>query len=192
MQIGFNTGDLTRITKKIERLKRNVEVRNSSPVFNVVLQYVNEYKQAVQVAMESVYGEDGGSPKLTYLGMSGNTHWEALSDYTMQIKKEKGLSLYIWTATGGTKSAVQVKIDQSAQTKAFFAGIDRASNPEAFRRAVDSEFGGVGQGLSGSVQQNWPSRPLFTIINQIFIDHHAKITEAVHRALMDGVNWGAS
>lgn len=190
MKIEFNKNDLARIQGKLARLQDNCKGIKGTPVFDITLSYVTAYQTTIVKAMGSVEGAQGGTPDLTYLGKSENVYWHALSSYTLEFQQKEGLSTAIWVATGETRKAVEhgVELEVSGPVKSFFAGLDKAKNPEEYQRAIETEFGGAASNFVN--REQWPSRPLFTIANHIFASNKGVILAAIKQAALAGVNWG--
>ena len=191
----FKKEDLDRITGKINTLKANCSPSSEGPIAKLVLNYVSEYQHTVVNAMGSVFGDEGGSAELDILGSSMSTNWSPLSIATMEHKRDNGLSLYVWSATGKTEKAVKLSsLDISKATVGFFAGIDKATNPDEYRKAINTEFGAEGSEFNPDRDYQgkvWLARPLFTVANSIFKSNSAQIIKAIHSLALAGVNWGS-
>lgn len=129
--------DIQRITRKLRALGPSVR-RNMA----------QGLQAAGQVYVDLVIQEMG-----THVS-GGPFGWKPLSDVWLSEKVAQGLVEEIWEATGLTKSAVKVhRVEVQGNRIAVFAGIDGSTDPEAFKRALRTEFGVPGDKV--------PSRPLF-------------------------------
>ena len=196
MSITFNESDLTRIQGKLKKLQDNCAVRPGTEVYNLTLKYVTDYQRAVVNAMGVVSGSSGGSVSINLPGIGSQcVNWEPLAESTLAYKMAQGLYLTVWKATGSTQDSVALEKNISSANGAaeFMAGIDRQRHPNEYAKAINMEYGGVlgNTPVASSSPVSWPSRPLFTIANQIFMDHKAEIVNAVQLAILRGVNWGS-
>lgn len=195
ISIKFNEADVKRITGRLQRIGQELTSGRNS-VFQWRLLLLNDYKEAIVAAMGSV-NVTGGSAKIegkgkVSFGSPNSVYWKALAPLTINLKQWSGESLSIWQASGQTKQAVRV----TAETG--FAGIDGGKFPEAYQKALNTEFGGVGKGwdskgLDGFT--DWPSRPLFTIANEAFKRNRENIVRQlqgwIHQTVLES-GWGKS
>lgn len=189
--ITFNEANKKRIIDKVKTLKENCNTLKGGPVSKIVLEYVTAYQNTIVEAMTSIRGDDGGVATLNVMGMSKSTWWSPLTEYTMDIKRDRGLSLYVWNATGKTESAVKIQeVHIPYRAVTFFAGIDKAGNEDEYQKAINTEFGASGSQFTGD-SDTWVSRPLFTIANEVIKANSQNIANAVRSAVMSNVNWGA-
>lgn len=200
-EIKFNKTDQARIIKKIEALKSNCNTLTGGPVCNIVLEYVTAYQNTIVEAMANIDGESGGSPTFKVKEMSQNTWWAPLTELTMNTKRDLGLSLSVWNATGKTRESVKIQeVHIPYRAVKFFAGIDKATNPAEYQKAINTEFGARSSttdfkhdgGFAAPFWvSNWVARPLFTIANEVIKANSQNIANAVRSAVMSNVNWGA-
>ena len=194
--IKFKQSDLDRITQKIKKLESNV--MDTKKLYYVIEHYAKAYRNGVIKAIGTVEAttdmEGGGTayPVITFEDLSASPPggWAPLSPRTINKKIKEGGRVTFWYQTGEVFGAVghsvQVGSYYSDRVAKVFAGIDKASDPEAYRHALMTEFGGVNE--DGN---RVPARALFTIANELFKSKREEIEKAVKAAILDGVNWGA-
>jgi len=172
------------VAKIKSKLAKTVEAsqRKGSALYNYRLDILNEYKETIVSAMGEVWGADGGSPNADpFLGKNINVDWAPLSDRTIGLKRQQSWSLYIWEATGETKSSVEVDGDLG------FAGIRKK---DALEKALLVEFGGA---LSENDTPEWNKRALFTLATQIFRDNREQIKRTIKQKVVETAHqqgWG--
>ncbi len=178
IKIGFNPTDLKRIEDKLKKL-RNVD-NQGHKVYQYRMDILENYKTAV-VSLMGTVSASGGMVSINFLDKSQVTYWEALADSTIALKKAKGgWKLEIWEASGETKRSVKVRRREG------FSGIDKSTDPEAFRKAISVEFGGnvLDHGTA------WAERGLFTIANNVFIQNKDLIVKAIGKLIVEDIGWG--
>lgn len=191
LTLKLNQKDVERITGKLKKIKENCSTSKGSPIAKFVVTLADQYGDAVQSVM-GVVDETGGSATSTpFFGSSFSVGWIGLSEMTMKKKREAGMTLEIWKATGETQKAVA-----SPSRKAWaefhvpyreirvFAGIDIKHDRAAFEKAMNNEYGWY-DGVDGN------NRALFTLANEVFRSQKDAILREVKRLMLDGVNWGA-
>lgn len=190
MIANFDSNDLKRITSKIRKIEDNLRGGSLLAVMQAVAE---DYKVVVTSKMGTINARNPASPIFTYEGKSITSRWAALGPATIAKKEKKGLTsggmVSFWYATGAALSAVgatRLMGFKSGDVEGYFAGISKAADPEAFKHALRTEFGGDGPG-----DPKWPARGLFLLANNVFLANKEKIFEKLHRALMQGVNWGS-
>ena len=194
-ELKFNANDVKRIVGKLTKIGDEI-TKPDGLIFQYRWLLLDEYKNAVAAAMGSVSATSGGRANFGTLqiGTPVSAYWHALSPYTVAKKVYQGSNnaLSIWADTGETKDAV--KIYGSVGDTTVFSGIQGG---EAYRKALNTEFGGVSDG-SGNAKTGstfeWPSRPLFTVVNEAFIQNRAGILEAMHQRLVTitkNAGWGS-
>lgn len=179
MKLKINETDLKRIEGKLNKLKDFG--KQGTKVYQYRLDLLENYKTAVTSLMGTV-NASGGVVSINFMDKSQMAYWEGLADSTIALKKAKaGWRLEIWEASGETKRAVRVRRREG------FAGIDKATDPEAFRKALNTEFGGTTV-LDGPV---WSERGLFTIANNIFKENKDLIVKAISKLIREDIRWGS-
>lgn len=178
ISIGFNSADLKRIEDKLKKLQR---VDNQGhKVYQYRMDILENYKNAI-VSLMGTVSASGGLVSINFLDKTQMTYWESLADSTLALKKAKGgWKLEIWEASGETKRAVKVRRREG------FVGIDRATDSEAFRKAISVEFGGNILEYGAA----WAERGLFTIANNIFIQNKDLIVKAIGKLIVEDIGWG--
>ena len=162
-ELKFKKEDVDRITQRLRKFGKLI-TDPTGLIFQYKLFLLNNYKEVVAGAMGSVNALHGGRANLGLKFMEPTSvYWKNLSPATLTLKAYRQgtvtSSLTIWEDTGETKNAVGVYGD--------FAGIDGGRDAEAYKKAINTEFGGSLGDLSGWGGE-WPSRPLFTIVNEEF------------------------
>ena len=178
-KISFDSKDLKRIEGKLNKLKDFG--KQGTKVYQYRLDLLENYKTAI-VSLMGTVNANGGLVSINFLDKAQSTYWEGLSDSTIELKKAKaGWKLEIWEASGETKRAVKVRSMEG------FVGIDGTTDPNAFKKALNVEFGGTTI-LDGPV---WAERGLFTIANNIFIQNKDLIVKTIAELLKEDIGWGS-
>ena len=182
----FNKKNYEDIIKKLNKLKFvTSELSNpKNPIneyrYSLLLQYQGAVVRVMGAVEADVDAADIGNAKqfnvnieLQGIGSKG-VSWRNLSAYTIDLKKELKWSLKLWEATGMSKRAVRL------DKRTGFVGIDE---PEALAHALRAEY--------GVVQNNVPSRALFTIANSIMLENLPKIRDRIREIILTYVSWGS-
>ena len=189
----FDSKDLTRIMSKLKVLEDNIF--NKDRLYFSIEYFAKQYVDGlikvigkVEAADMTGEREEGGADAtFSMLSKSLTVHWEPLDPSTIRrkIKSSKGPLITFWYNTGEVLGesfrSIRAGSYRSKELQSVFAGIDKDLSPAAYMHALKTETGDGGQ---------WPARALFTIANEVFLQHQASIVETVRRNMMDGVDWG--
>lgn len=204
--IKFNKKDVDRILGKLTKITDEIKSPNGL-IFEYRFILLDEYAKAVAAAMGSVRAVSGGRAKFgnLHIGAPQAAYWDALSPYTLAKKggwggKDANYSLTIWKDTGETQKAVQIYDSNGSPmtnkgAPSLFAGIPGGT--EAYRKALATEFGAQGGGWgqkSLTEYTDWPSRPLFTVVNAAFKANKPAILEAMRQRIISitrNAGWGS-
>lgn len=179
MKLKINETDLKRIEGKLNKLKDFG--KQGTKVYQYRLDLLNAYKKSI-VSLMGTVSPNGGMVSVNFMDKSQETYWEALSDVTIAVKKAEGSTLQIWEATGETKDAVRVDLPSG------FVGINKNGNEEAFRKALNVEFGGYSILTSDKL---YSKRALFTLANNIFKENKDLIVKAISKLIREDIRWGS-
>lgn len=195
--VTINTADFRRITQKLDNLQTALKAKDGA-VLKYLFNYVAlGYRDAVLSGIGTVPANDvfDRAPVhktlKSFMDTSVSVNWNPLAASTILKKKDAGLSMSIWMATGDTADKVvkDVYFKQFPMTSKIFVGIDGSKNKAVFDRAIAAEFGGV----SNPGGREFKGRALFTLLNQVFRSQLPQIRVALKEKLREAiqdVGWG--
>lgn len=167
VKLKVNMQDLGRIKGKLDKTVRDCESNPNSSFMRYKLTILSEYQKAIVSVMGVVPESGGGALSREVLGESFQVRWKGLADVTLKLKTYYGYRLEIWEASGETKKAVKINGN--------FVGIDGSTDPGAYAKAIEVEFGNEGE---------YESRALFTVANALVLRHMPEIKARLKRGFI--------
>lgn len=166
VKLKVNQQDIARATAKLQKTVADCSNQTSS-FAKYKFTILDEYRKAIVSVMGVVPESGGGALSREVLGESFQVRWHGLSEWTLRLKTHYGYRLEIWEASGETKRAVKVTGN--------FAGIDGDTDPGAYAKAMEVEFGNEGE---------YEARALFTVANAMILKHMPEIKARLKRGFI--------
>jgi hypothetical protein len=176
--------DLAALLRKGERLEKEL-TNPKGTVYKFLLTIANGYKEAVISGMGQT--DTGILTLKSFLDTPVSVNWKPLSPSTLKLKAKAGWSLKIWKATGETENAVCVIDMPFGPFVDIFAGIDGTLFPEAYAKALRTEFGMDIAAMSDPGEKPLAKRALFTLLNAVLAEKADKVYEGVNKAIAEAI-----
>lgn len=181
----LNKNDLAKILRNGKALEKEL-ISETGAIYSYLFTIGDGYKEAVLSGIGKT--TSGVLTLKSFLGTPQSVNWKRNANATIKHKLENNWSLEIWKASGEVENAVKVVEIKGSTTKEIFAGIDPATDPEAYEHAIRTEFGAVS--APGGIP--YKGRALFTLLNTVFASSTSKIVAEIERKLAEAIDkhWG--
>lgn len=191
VNLKIDSRDLLALRRQAAGWQKRVQSSQGTLVHFLVEEFGRQYCEAIVSGMGVVPHTGGTTVLAPVQGLQASATYHALSDRTVEKKDDRKWNLNIWMASGETARAVRThKAKVAARRVTVFSGIlGGGKDQEALEKAIQSEFGFE----HPDIEEHWEGRPLFTVLNDLLLQHRETIYENIRRAVIQdalAAGWG--